>query len=662
MNTPPPGLLRDDLQPDVVTMICTAGHVDHGKTSLVKILTGCATDRLREEIERGLTIELGFAPCWIGGNLCVGIVDVPGHERFVRTMVAGVSGMDYCVLVIAADDGIMPQTREHVDIMPLMGMTRGLVARTKNDLVTSVEIEARTAEIRDYLDSTFLREAPICPVSTVTGEGFSLFYDTLVAGIQSGLRNRRSGVFRMPVERAFSRPGFGAVATGIPVSGSLRTGAEIECVPGGARGHIRGLQRFGRSAEEGGAGQCLALNIPELGKVPPLRGQVICPPGYLKACVQFHVRLQAVPHLESPIVNAEEISFHSGTAERHGRVYLLESKRLGAGASQPATLMVTEPVAAVAGDRFIVRRMSPAMTLGGGRIMIADPALKRPRRKILLEEMKRFESGMEGMEWDSFEGQRRRIEFLLETGQPAALTPAEIGRRLLLTPEGVAAGLAECEAKGFLKHLPGGAVAHAGRTEALCARMEERLHEMANGADRLRVPIAEWRRTFDLPAPLWDFCCREMERAGAVRLTGGFAMPAVSLESLPDPDRMLAERLLALYAREQVETTHPDEVYTALGASAPHAARILEFLTARGDLVRIAPNVVLTIGVLRAAQTYVVETIQKTGPLDSQAFRDHLGVSRKYAMAILDHFDKRKITLRTGNTRRLLSGWEQRLA
>ena len=657
----PPGLLRAEVQPDVVAMLCTAGHVDHGKTSLVKTLTGCATDRLKEEIERGLTIELGFAPCWIGGELCAGIVDVPGHERFVRTMVAGVSGIDYCILVIAADDGVMPQTREHVEIMQLMGMTQGMVALTKIDLVTPEDVATRTEEIRAFLEPTFLRGAPVCPVSTITADGFERFYDTLVSGLKAGLRDRRTGIFRMPVERAFSRPGFGAVVTGIPVAGAIRLGAEIECVPGGARGHIRGLQRFGRVAEDGGAGQCLALNIPEFGKTPPSRGQVLCPPGHLQAALQFHARLHAVPRLDPPLANAEDVTFHTGTAEQHGRVFLLESKKLGAGESQLATVVVDEPVAAAAGDRFIVRRVSPPMTVGGGRLLRVDADARRPRRKLLLDELQRHETFLAGVEWDSDEGRRRRVEHLLEHGEPAALAAADLGRRLLLTGDAVKAAIGALAAAGTAIDLGGGTWALAARASALRGRMEKRLAELAAASDRLRVPLAEWRRGFDVPDALWSHGCREIERAGGVRLAGGFAMPAAGFETLPAPDRALAERMLALYEREAFETTHPDEVHAKLGAPPDRTARMLEWLTARGDLVRVAPNVVLTAGRLRAAQDHVVKTIQASGSLDSQAFRAHLGVSRKYAMSILDFLDLRKVTLRVQNARRLLPGWEQRL-
>ena len=661
MKTTPPGLVSAASRPDVIAMLCTAGHVDHGKTSLVKALTGCMTDRLKEEIERGLTIELGFAPCWIGGDLCAGIVDVPGHERFVRTMVSGVSGIDFCVLVIAADDGIMPQTREHVEIMQLMGMKSGMVALTKSDLVPPERIASRTEEIRAFLAPTFLRDAPICPVSTVTGEGYGEFYDTLVASVKSALVARRAGVFRMPVERAFSRPGFGAVVTGIPVAGRVAVGAEIECVPGGARGHLRGLQCFGHAAEEGGAGQCLALNIPEFGKIPPPRGSVLCEPGFLKAGRQFHARLQAVSRMDPPLKNAEEISFHTGTAEGHGRIYLLEEKHLESGATMPVTVLVSEPLAAAEGDRFIVRRVSPPMTVGGGRILKMDATDRRPRRKAIWTELAALELAWGESDPESVEGLGRRLGYLLERGERAAWTVDQVRRALLAPETAVRDALHARAAAGKLTELAADEYILEDRLASLCDRWERRLQELSSGSNRLRVPQAEWKRGFDESPVLWERICRNLESAGRVRRVGDAVLPAGDLNMLPSGDRELAARILALYEQERYETTHPDELHAKLHVSEPQVSRLLDYLLARGDLVRIAPNVILERAHLKAAQDHVVETIRARGVLSSPAFKEHLGVSRKYAMAILDFLDLRKVTIRVQNDRRLLPGWEQRL-
>ena len=234
----PPGELKAGTRPKVMMMVCTAGHVDHGKTQLIRLLTGCETDRLKAEKERGLTIELGFAPCVLEGELCIGIVDVPGHERFIKNMVAGVSGIDMTILVIAADDGIMPQTIEHFQIMELLGVSHGIVALTKIDLVSKERIQELTSKIRDFLMGTFMEDAPICPVSSETYDGFPEFYDALVSYARKLSKKRRSGIFRMPVSHVFTRRGFGVVIMGIPVDGTIQVGNEVEVVPGNQRGRI----------------------------------------------------------------------------------------------------------------------------------------------------------------------------------------------------------------------------------------------------------------------------------------------------------------------------------------------------------------------------------------------------------------------------------------
>ena len=329
----PPGLLRTDEEVDVALMIGTAGHVDHGKTRLVGLLTGCKTDRLKIEQERGLTIELGFAPCRLGGDLAAGIVDVPGHEQFIKNMVAGAAGMDMAVLVVAADDGVMPQTIEHLQIMQFLGVGQGMVALSKIDLVTPERVEEATGEIRELCKGTFLEGAPICPVSSETFEGFDEFYRTLVATASEAKIIRSEGVFRMPVERVFSRPGYGSVATGIPQAGNVTVGQELEIQPSGARVRVRGIQKFLRDAEQGGAGQCLALNLAGAPRDTLERGQVLAEPGYVKASSFLQVTLKACHDLEPPVKDGEEVRLHTGTAEVHGKLLLYGERHLGRGES-----------------------------------------------------------------------------------------------------------------------------------------------------------------------------------------------------------------------------------------------------------------------------------------------------------------------------------------
>jgi len=435
MKNQPPGHVKRGSDPSLIMMICTAGHVDHGKTSLVKQLTGCNTDRLKAEKERGLTIELGFAPCMLKGNISVGIVDVPGHEKFVKNMVSGISGIDLSILVIAADDGIMPQTIEHFQIMELLGVRSGIVALTKIDLVSEDRVEQLKNDIKRFLKGTYMENAPVCPVSSETFEGYFDFYDTLVERIKGVVRERSFGVFRMPVERIFVQKGFGAILSGIPLDGTIQIGDHVEIVPGNYTGKIRGIQRFARDAEEGGYGQCLAVNIPDFGKRDLKRGQVLCIPGYINTSRYFHVRVKTVLGIDRPIKNAEEIKFHTGTSEEPGRIFLIEEGSLGGGQSGLATIALANPVAASVLDRFIIRRPSPAITIAGGEILAVSHSEHRPRKKRVADWLKAYQAFFEGIDVSSKEGTRKRIEYFLCAEQKTGASLKEISKGTLLPDE-----------------------------------------------------------------------------------------------------------------------------------------------------------------------------------------------------------------------------------
>ncbi|HPB31302.1 MAG TPA: selenocysteine-specific translation elongation factor, partial [Candidatus Sumerlaeota bacterium] len=455
-----PGLVTNRMNPDLVMMVCTAGHVDHGKTALVKMLTGCMTDRLREEQERGLTIDLGFAPCLLGGNLSVGIVDVPGHEKFIRNMVAGVSGIGMTILVIAADDGVMPQTVEHMQIMTLLGVRRGIIALTKTDLVDSKTREIRIAEIREFVKNTFLKDAPICPVSSKTFEGYDSFYTRFVEEVSHIRREQALGLFRMPVERVFMRQGFGMVLTGIPVAGVVRVGDELELMPGGNRGRVRAIQRFSREAEEGFAGQCLALNLPDMGRMEPRRGQVLCTPGCIEPACIVHTYLTIVPGLHLPLKNAVEIKFHSGTLELHGKIYMLEKSEIASGESGFATIVLAEPAAIAPGDRLIIRRPSPAETVAGGEILVLTRGDRRPSRQIILPRLERRLSMTGRFDPASREGLAGLFEYLLLDEFPQGSSGEALARSALLHMEEARDILDTLLQTGVVRKISAGWVIH----------------------------------------------------------------------------------------------------------------------------------------------------------------------------------------------------------
>jgi selenocysteine-specific elongation factor len=661
MKHAPPGFLRAGVDPDVVMMICTAGHVDHGKTSLVKLLTGCNTDRLKIEQERGMTIELGFAPCVLAGRLCVGIVDVPGHEKFIRNMVAGVSGIGMTVLVIAADDGIMPQTIEHFHIMDLLGVSHGMIALTKTDLVSPDRVAELQDEIARFFRGTFLEGAPICPVSSETFEGYSEFYETLCAEIDRLVARRASGTFRMPIERVFSTEGFGTVVTGIPVSGTVSVGSEVELVPGGERGRVRGIQRFLRDAREGAAGQCLALNIPDLSRPVPARGQVLCSPGFMTPAAMFHLRLRTVPGLEQPVRNAERIKFHTGTSEQDGKIYLLESQELGGGADAWATAVLDSPIAAAGHDRYIVRRPSPAETIGGGEILFADHDARRAQRKQTSAMLSRYAAAIQGVDPQSEEGVRRRVEYHLLEIRPVGASIDALCHWLMQPSELVARILGELRDAGEILQLAADHWIHARRYAGFLETMEHRLKEFQARPDVLSIPSGDLRKEVDLPQPLWTRLLGELERKGLVRVQGSRLLLQAAGDKLSVAERALATRIEAAYEQSGFQSPRPDELPDLLNAPVPQVGHLLEYLCNEGRLVRISPAVMLSRAWTLKAQELVLRLIRERGHLDSADFKNDIGSTRKYALAILDYLDARRVTLRIGNNRKLAPGYERNL-
>lgn len=656
-----PGLLRRDVDPDVIMMLCTAGHVDHGKTSLVKLLTGCNTDRLKIEQERGMTIELGFAPCYMGGNLCVGIVDVPGHEKFIHNMVAGVSGIDLALLVIAADDGVMPQTIEHLQIMELLGVRRGIVALTKIDLATPERVAQVTEEINEFLQGTFMAGAPVCPVSSETFEGYDEFYLTLTRAIKTLSRRVQAGIFRMPVERVFVRQGFGVVVTGIPTSGAAKVGEAVELVPGGMTGKVRSIQRFLRDAGEGGAGQCLAFNIPDFAKKPPTRGQVICRPGYVSAARALHVRARLVSGLEQPLRNAEAIKFHTGTMEADGKIYLLEATRAGEGETALATIVLNEPVAVCRRDRFILRRPSPPSTIAGGEVLAVDSGAERPAKKVVAERLRRYLDFFADVEPGSMEDTLRLVEYALLEDRPLGASLTELARLALLPPEETRAALSELVDHKKALSLGNDVFVHAKRYCAAFDDVAAFVRQAAQEGKTLSLSAGELRQGREWPEPLWRRIDEQLAAEGLGTWRNARLVLREAAQRVDTAEGALIAKLLNIYEETGYLSPRPDELPEKLGAPQAKIDRLLEHLYNEGKLIRLARNVVLTRRHYKDAQDNVVGIIKAKGTLNSSDFKAIISSSRKYALALLDHLDARRVTIRIGNDRKLTRDYEKYL-
>ncbi|MCG8565229.1 MAG: selenocysteine-specific translation elongation factor, partial [Desulfobacterales bacterium] len=356
----------------------TAGHIDHGKTSLVKALTGIETDRLKEEKERGITIELGFASLDLPDGTHLGIVDMPGHEKFVKNMVAGSSGIDVVVMVIAADEGVMPQTREHMEICNLMGIEHGMIALTKTDLVDEDLLELALDDIQDFVQDTFLEGKAVIPVSSATGQGLEEFTATLQSICNALPPRKQSSIFRLPVDRVFSMKGFGTVITGTLASGKIKVGEDIMVYPRRIVSKVRGIQVHSSGVDEAAAGTRTAINFQGLDKEAVNRGDILSTPGALMESYMVDARFLYLKSNTKPAKNRTRIRFHSGTSEILGYMILLDREELMPGDEAPVQFRLEAPVCCIKDDRYVVRSYSPVKTIGGGAIL--NPASRKHKR------------------------------------------------------------------------------------------------------------------------------------------------------------------------------------------------------------------------------------------------------------------------------------------
>jgi selenocysteine-specific elongation factor len=625
----------------VPIVIGTAGHIDHGKSSLVRVLTGVDPDRLKEEKERGLTIDLGFAPLVLPDGRRVGIVDVPGHERFIRNMVAGATGIDLVVLVVAADDGVMPQTREHLQIMELCGVKRGFVALTKIDAVEDELVELAELDVRETLAPTFLADAPILRVSSVTGAGIDALKDVLFAMAAETEPRSAEGVFRMPIQRVFSKPGLGTVLTGIPVSGTVKPGDVLELLPAGVRGKVRGIQAYKSSSETARAGHSSAINLSDVERAAAHRGDVLATPNFFTAQRMVAARLTALADLDRAIENRMRIRLHTGTADPAGEVVLLDADELGPGRSGLVQLRLDEPVVCAPGDRFVLRLLSPVVTLGGG---------------VLLEEsryrLKRFKAFVTG-------GLARQEESL---GSPAALLESVLARAdegtMSVDELSVCVKRERDETRVLLAGLLGegralepreGRWVHPDRLEADLARVRGALDAWFAAAPHRRfVEGLELRRRTKLPDAELRLLLDVLAERGGVRLAPGGRIEALDrTPALSGPLAACVDAVARRLAEAGLQPPTVEELAAAEG-DAGRVAHALEHLVDGGRAVHVGAGLHMDADAVAAARAAVVANCEANGHLEIPALRDALRTSRRFLIPLLEHFDAQGVTLRQG--------------
>lgn len=625
---------RTPPEPHTTAVVGTAGHVDHGKSTLVRALTGIDPDRLEEEKRRGMTIDLGFAHVDLPSGVRVGFVDVPGHERLIRNMLAGAAGFDAVMLVVAADEGVMPQTREHVDILRFLRVSRGVVALTKRDLVDEEWLALVEDDVRTFLRGTFLQDAAVVSVSAKTGEGLPELVDALDRLVAGGSARDADGPARLPVDRSFHVAGFGTVVTGTLWSGRIRLDDTLELLPAGRTVRVRGLQSHGQPVPEVRAGQRAAANLLGVSKEEVERGDTLATPGAFEAATSLDVRLHLLPGTP-PLRHGERVRVYLGTAEAIGRAFLLDGQALEPGGSGFAQLRLERPLTAAFGDPFVVRRFSPLLTWGGGQVLHVNPPRYRRRDPAALARLEALESG----------DVQLRVLLALEASGTEGAQLADLARRT-----GVSAG----RVQELLER--------AGTQGSACRGRDRWFHGSALEQAEARVVEAlaayhhgrPWRR--GMPHGEWLTLVRRLGGAAADLLFQRLSRRVVEEEGfvrLPDHRQQLTaeqaravEEVRAWLERTGLEGPSRAEVRQAVGPVADVAVQVL--LDA-GEAVELR-DLLYGRKALDAATEAVAEALRH-GPLTVAAVRDVLGTSRKYVLPLLEHLDTLGVTRRQGELR-----------
>ncbi len=622
----------------------TAGHIDHGKSTLVKALTGTDPDRLAEEKERGITIELGFAQLELPSGRTMGVVDVPGHERFVRQMVAGATGIDVVLLVVAADDGIMPQTREHLAIIDLLGIPRGVVAITKADLAEPDWLELVEGEVAGLLRGTSIDGAPIVPVSARSGAGLPELLATLDE-VAAEAESRQSNLpLRLPVDRVFTIAGAGTVVTGTLWSGTAKRDDQVELMPSGKRGRIRSVQMHGKPAEKAVAGNRVALNIAGLDTDEISRGDIVAEPGTLTVTDRFDARITYLSSEEKPFETGARVHVHHGTREVLGRVLLMGAEQLQPGESSLAQLRLEEPLSPRYDDRFIIRSYSPMWTIGGGVVLDALP----PRRTTLKPH------------------ERELLDALLGHDLSGAALGLLASRALPMTSAQVAAALGVPRAqvaddlnRAKLERLSvGGDTYYLTRDaqEHLLAEIEGELlafHEANPKATGLGIAALRDRVDRRLEPKVFDVLLGLAIEVGNVVLAGGEARHPKAASTALAAEGEASEKLAALLKAQGLAPGTTAELAAEAGVDPGLARKVLGKLAAEGALLRLGPDLHFDATAVAKAREQIVGYLKEHGTILAKDARDLTGTSRKYLLPLLEYFDAQGITKRDGDTRTL---------
>jgi selenocysteine-specific elongation factor len=636
-------------------IVGTAGHIDHGKTSLVKALTGIDADRLKEEKARGITIDIGFADLVVG-DTHFGFVDVPGHERFVKNMLAGAHGIDLVMLIVAADESVMPQTREHFDICRLLEVKSGIVVITKVDLVDDEELlQLVEADIAEFVRGSFLEGAPIFRASSRTGQGIDELKKALARLAAKVTERDERAVARLPIDRVFTIKGFGTVITGTLVAGRIRAGDELELLPSAdRRARARGLQVYGRAVQEAKAGERTAVNLQglEVGEIE--RGQVLAPAGRLHAGSMLDVRLQLLRSAPRTLRNRSRTHLHLGTAEALARVVLLGVSQLAPGDSGFAQLRLETPILALPGDHFIIRSYSPAATIGGG--IVIDALAHKHRLR---------EGALAGSQLEKLAAadETERIALFLEMSGERGMSHAELAARSGSTDDAIkrAAEALEKARRAVVADRQSLLLIARPAFEGLAKRVTVLLKEFHQ-----RSPLLSGMGRQELRERLFAHLPQEIFRTVIDHLTDRKEIAAekdllrlsTHRVALTPEEEAAKEHLAGIYARARLQPISLEEAIAQagpqFGIDAGRAQRFAQMLIASGELVRVS-DLIFHRNALASLRAVMERFKAEKGPrIDVATFKDLTGVSRKYAIPLLEYLDRQRVTRRVGDVREIL--------
>ncbi len=622
----------------------TAGHIDHGKTSIVRCLTGCWCDKLPEEQARGMTIDLGFAVWERPDGKRVGIVDVPGHERFIHNMVAGASGIDVVMLVVAADDGVMPQTIEHVQIVRMLGVKRGVIVMNKVDLVDDDKRAYVEAEIRDCVAGTFLESAPIIRFSAKTGEGLNELLTTLEKVVDETVERDDSGPFELHVERGFVLKGLGTIVSGIPRAGCVKIGDEVELLPDGTRHTVKGIQAYGAPAERGRAGECVALRLSGMTTEMAERGKVIASPDYFKPSRFLNVKFYYLPHHEKPLEPRTAIRFHVGTSDTPGHLVLSELARLTPGSETYAQIQLSRPVVAAPGDFFVLRLLSPVKTLGGGTVIDnSDTKLRRGRGNWLEGRIEKEKA---------VDDETLALMLALKT---AGATPCHIdnwARQANVTKEAAKIKTILLVQEEEVIEFPGERYITVEAFNTVLADLVGRLtdlhtaHPLYCGFEKRDILKGFSGTRMVIDRAFDRLLAEKRVIQEQERLYLSEKEPRLS-----DTEQRASDQLAHLFMKAEFITPRPDELPVMTGLKQSMIDDLLIHLRHRNILVELAEQIIIHHIYLEKSKQILCNHLEKHGRIRLAEYKDLLNTSRKFAMPLLEYWDKAGLTKRVGDDR-----------